>query len=310
MMRVAELAEQLGLEWQGDGELVLTGASPLDEPHPAQLSFCERAAALAKVQPGSVGACIVPEAPSAGGWNVLISPHPRVSFARALELLYPPAASRAGIHPTASIAADASVDPAAVIGPFCLVQSGCVVEAGCVLVSHVQLGRDSRVARDSRLEPHVRLGAGCIVGPGCHLEPHVQAAARTQLGRKVYVGARCVLGEGSSIGDGCKMDNLAYLGAGSRVGPGSLLISQCLLRDGVTLGAYCVIAAQAVIDSHVTMADQVQVAGRTWVREDVLTPKVALAGEPAMDYAAEMKQRALRARCYQQWKSSAQRHRL
>jgi UDP-3-O-[3-hydroxymyristoyl] glucosamine N-acyltransferase len=308
-MRLAALADQLGLPWHGDGNVLLSGAAPLDEPQPDKVSFCERVVALAKVGPERVGACIVPERPAVEGWNVLVSPHPRVSFARALTLLYPPAVPRAGIHPTAWVAPGASVHPEASIGPFCCVGDGCVIAAGCVLVGHVQLGSGTRLERNCRLEPHVRIGTSCSVGTGCHLEPHVQLAAGTQLGKSVYVGARCVLA-GCAIEDGVKIDNLAYVGAETRVGPGTLLISQCLLRDRVTLGAYCVIAAQAVVDSDVSMADQVQVAGRTWVREAVLTPKVALAGEPAMDYSAEMKQRALRARCYQHWKSSVQRQRL
>lgn len=301
-MRLADLAEQLGLEWQGNGELLLTGAAPLEEPRADALTFCERAAALARVAPSSLGACITPEAPPGEGWNVLLSSQPRVSFARALTLLYPQPVVAGAIHPTALIDAAAVVAPGAVIGPFCIVEAGCQVDAGCVLVSHVQLGSGTRLGPDCRLEPHVSVGSGCEFGEGCHLEPHVRVSAATRLGRKVYVGARCIL-DRCVIADGCKVDNLAYVGPGTRVGRGTLLISQCLLRDGVELGSYCVIAAQAVIDSGARLADQVQVAGRTWVRESVLTPKVALAGEPAMDYTAEMKQRALRARCYQHLRS-------
>lgn len=289
---VAELAEYLGLSCHGDGGRILKRAAPLEEASGDALTFCEKSGQLERLseRPGAV---ILAE--PLDGWTCLISPQPRVAFARALACMYPEPAPPPGVHPTASVAPDAFLEAGASVGPFCLVESGARVGAGTVLRAHVRVGRNARIGENCRIEPHCSVAESSEIGDQCVLEPHSRLLTGTRLGRAVYLGSRCVL-RGCEIADGCKIDNLAMVCEGAQVGPHTLLISQCLIQPGAVLGRYCVIAAQAVIDRDVRLADQVQVAGRSWVRESVDQKGSALAGEPAVEYAAEMRLRALRSR--------------
>lgn len=290
---LSELARILELEYLGQGETLLTGACSLEWPRASCLSFVEKVAQL-RLEPGAVGALVASQSPGEG-WNVLLAENPRLTFARALELLYPPELPVAGVHPSARVAEGALVDPQASIGPLCVVGPGVRLEAGVHLVARVSLGPNCSIGRNSRLEPGVSLGEACQVGENCWLEPLAQLADNTVVERDVYIGARCRL-EGCHVGRGSKLDNLVFVGRNTRLGRGVLLISQSLVEADCRLGDYSLVAAQAVVARGVEIGPQVQVAGRCWVDRSFPERGQALAGEPAVDYAQEMKARALRAR--------------
>jgi UDP-3-O-[3-hydroxymyristoyl] glucosamine N-acyltransferase len=134
-----------------------------------------------------------------------------------------------------------------------------------------------------------------VLGADCVLEPGVRLLQQTQLGDGVWLGARNVL-EGCQLGSGIKTDNLVYVGPGSRIGDHALLIAQSCVGPKTLMGPYSLVAAQGVVVGHVELAAQVQVAGRGVVYTSVLTPGAAVAGDPAVAYAIELKARALRAR--------------
>lgn len=290
---LSTLASALALEFEGNPQQPIGRACPLESPERDALSFCEKISTL-KLEPDQLSVLLASSSPGPA-WNVLLSPHPRVDFARALALLYPPPKLLAGVHPTACLEAGVIVDPSAWVGPFCSLASGVVIEAGCQLVAQVAVGANTRVGARTQIHPGVTVGPSCQIGEDCLLEPLSRLSQSTTLGHRVYVGARVVL-HGCVVEEGCKIDNLAMVGKGARIGKHAILVSQCLVGSGAKLGDYTLVAAQAVVDEDVEVAARVQVAGRCWVNRDILTPGIALAGEPATDYAFEMRCRALRAR--------------
>jgi len=291
---LAQLSQSLELPYVGDPERKVQIACPLEEPSSEGLAFCEKPQQI-KLSPSQLGILITPQEPPSPGWNALISPHPRVSFAQALKLLYPDPPHPAGIHPSAWVDPTASVHPSAWIGPMSSLYAGCVVEEGCQLIAQVHLGPKARVGPHCLLQPGVFVDEGCQIGPECVLEPCVRLLGRVTLGRKVWLGARNTLRE-SLVHQGVKTDNLAAVSAGCELGDHALLISQSGLGPGTKMGAYSLVAAQAVTVGHLELAPQVQVAGRAVVYESVTTPGLAVAGDPAVPYPQELKARALRAR--------------
>lgn len=290
---LSQLSQVLQLPFEGNPSAPLHLACSLEEPHSQGLAFCEKLSGL-KLESSQLGALIADSSPGPA-WNVLISPHPRVSFAQALALLYPEVRYPAGVHERAWVDPTAQIHPSARVGPFCWVGPGVVVEEDCQLLAQVSLGPGSHIGRGSQIFPGVSLGHCCRLGQGCVIEPAARLSDHTVLGDRVYVGSRCVL-DGCKIGSGSKIDNLAWVGRGADIGECAILVSQCLIEAEARLGAYCLVAAQAVVDRGIELAPKIQVAGRCWVEHDVPTPGVALAGEPAVDYSIEMRSRALRAR--------------
>lgn len=290
-LTLEELSRQLMVPLRGDPDTRVDSACSLEAPRPGALCFCEKANQV-KFGPGEIGILITPGPPE-GDWNVLLSTNPRVTFAQALRLLYPEPALVAGVHQTAWLDPTARVHPGARVGPLCCVEAGAVVEEGAELVAQVTLGAGAVVGAGSKLWPGSSLAAGCTVGKDCVLEPGARVLAGSSLGDAVWLGARAVV-DGATLANGIKADNQIYVGPGSQIGPHALLISQSCVGPDTRMGAYSLVAAQGAILGQVEVGPQVQIAGRCVIAESVTEKGSAWAGDPAVPYSLEMRNRALR----------------
>src|SRR4051794_15858390 len=116
-MRVRELAEWLGSEFQGDGEGEITGVAPIESAGPHDLSFINSRKAAQQAEASAAGCLIVPIDFSAGVRAIIRAASPRTAFARAIGFLRPPSRPEPGVHPTAAIAATAHLADSVSIGP-------------------------------------------------------------------------------------------------------------------------------------------------------------------------------------------------
>ncbi|MBX3169118.1 MAG: hypothetical protein KF760_17050 [Candidatus Eremiobacteraeota bacterium] len=290
-LTLEELSRRLLVPLRGDPQARVDSACPLESPRPNAICFCEKANQV-KFGPSDVGILIAPGPPE-GDWNVLLSTNPRVTFAQALRLLYPEPALEPGVHETAWVEPSAQVHPRARVGPLCLVEAGAVVEEGAELVAQVTLGAGCRVGEGSKLWPGSSLAAGCAIGKHCVLEPGARVLAGSSLGDAVWLGSRAVV-DGAALATGIKADNQIYVGPGSQIGPHALLISQSCLGPNTRMGAYSLVAAQGAVLGEVEIGPQVQIAGRCVIAESVPEKGSAWAGDPAVPYSLEMRNRALR----------------
>lgn len=290
-LTLEELSQKLMVPLRGDPQTRVDSACSLEAPRPGALCFCEKANQV-KFGPAEIGILITPGPPE-GDWNVLLSTHPRVTFAQALRLLYPEPPLLPGIHETAWVDPSAQVHPGARVGPLCCVEAGALVEEGAHLVAQVTLGAGAHVGAGSKLWPGSSLASGCVIGKHCVLEPGSRVLAGSTLGDAVWVGARGVV-DGASLATGIKADNQFYVGPGSQIGPHALLISQSGVGPNTKMGSYSLVAAQGAVLGEVEIGPQVQIAGRCVIAESVLEKGSAWAGDPAVPYTTEMRNRALR----------------
>src|SRR5215831_14840897 len=114
-MRVRELARCLGVPFEGDGDLELTGVAPVDSAGPGDLSFINSRKAAKQAETSGAGCLIVPADFSAGR-TLIRAASPRATLARAIGFLYPAARPTAGVHPTAAVAASAKIGASVSIG--------------------------------------------------------------------------------------------------------------------------------------------------------------------------------------------------
>ena len=292
MFSLSELAQRLGLEVQGPCDTTILGLCSLEEPQTGCLSFAENPRQLKSAR----GLAAVIAAPGSDTeFPVLLSPKPRLAFARALALFYPETPARPGIHPTAQVSPRAQVSSLAEVGPYCIIEAGATIAEGTRLVARVLVGADSEIGPDCRVHPGVGIGRRVSVGANCVLEPHCRLMDNTVIESLVHVGARCVL-HGCTIGTGTKLDNICYIGEGTRVGPHSIHVSKSYLGKRVKTGPYFLIAAISVIADDVSLGPLTQVAGHSWVDRSWDEPRLQLAGEPARLLKQEVRERALRLR--------------
>ena len=154
-------------------------ATSLADADATTIVFAEDAAAADQAFCSAAGAILLPRAlavtPPPRGAAQLLTAHPRLSFARAAQLLRAPEAMP-GVHASASIAFSAQVGAKVTIGAFAVLEDG------------------ARIGANSVIGAGAFVGAGVEIGADCRIYPRVTIYPGTQLGDRVVVHAGAVLG--------------------------------------------------------------------------------------------------------------------
>ncbi len=305
-MRLRELAEKLGREVRGDGDVELSGVAPLESAGPGDLSFVRSLAWAKKVGETRASAVVAPAMVETGSLPALLSPNPGLDFARAVALLLPAARPPAGVHPAAAVAGSASVDPSASVGPLCSVGEGASIGARSVLHPGVHVYPNVRVGKDCTIHAGVVLGEGTELGDRVSLQPGVVLGGDgfgyafdeqgrlekvPQVGRVVVeddveIGAgttvdRASLGE-TRIRAGAKIDNLVMIAHNCDVGESAVVIAQSGLAGSTIVGRRAILMAQSGAAGHLAVGDGAFVSARAGLHKDV-PPGARVFGAPARE---------------------------
>jgi UDP-3-O-[3-hydroxymyristoyl] glucosamine N-acyltransferase len=305
-MKLHEIAQILGCELAGDGDLEITGVAGLDEAGPSELTFLSNPKYARKVETTRAGAIIVGRDAGPQKISALRSENPYLDFARALELFYQPPRPAPGVHPTAVIAATATLGDGASVGPYVVVGErvrigrNAVLHPQVTIYEGVEIGDDfcahsHAVVREfCRIGHRVVLQNGAVIGgdgygfarraDGAHhkipqagivvIEDDVEIQALTCIDR-------AAVGE-TRIGRGTKIDNLVQIGHACRVGENAIICSQAGVAGSTSLGNNVVLAGQVGIINHLTIGDNVVVTAQSGVGHDVKAGE-KISGSPAFD---------------------------
>jgi len=269
-MRVRELAQWLGAEFEGDGEVEIAGVAPIESAGPADISFINSRKAAQQAEASAAGCLIVPM-DFAGEVRTLIrAASPRTAFARTIGRLHPPRQPEPGIHPTAVVAATARIGEGVSIGPHSSVGEasslgpGTAVGAGSRIGAGVVIGEGGLLHAGVTIYDGVRIGSGVILHSGCVIgadgfgfvmeggryEKFPQVGT-VEIGDYVEIGAnacidRAALGV-TSIGEGAKIDNMVHVGHNCRIGRHVVIAAQTGFSGGVVVEDYAVIGGQVGI---------------------------------------------------------------
>jgi UDP-3-O-[3-hydroxymyristoyl] glucosamine N-acyltransferase len=307
-LTLADLQARLGGTIRGNGGVLLNGAASLQHARGEQLGFLLGRKFLEQARSSAAGALIIPETldePLPQPCLAVANPH--AAFARALALLHPEAKPAAGIHPTASVAADCEIDASASIGPGCVVEAGVRIGARSVIGAHCLVGANATLGEDCHLHARVTVQHDCIVGdravlhPGCVIGSDgfglawegcwikVPQVGRALLGNDVEVGANTTIDRGALddtvIEDGVKLDNQIQIAHNCHVGKHSAIAACVGIAGSTRIGAYCQIGGAAMIIGHLEIADRVTVSAGTFVAKDIREAGVYTSVQPLMPHA-------------------------
>ncbi|HEX6589026.1 MAG TPA: UDP-3-O-(3-hydroxymyristoyl)glucosamine N-acyltransferase [Longimicrobiales bacterium] len=315
-MRLSEIQQRIGGRRTGSADPEIRGVASLERAGESDLSFVADPRYLGYLAATRAGALLVTsdlvERVAVAGRPALVVDDGHRALADVLGLLYPPAPSEPGVHPSAVIAQDAElgadvrVDAYAVIGagarigarawigPHVVVGRGCVIGDDVVLHGHATLYDGVRIGPRSILHSGVRAGVdgfGYVHVDGAHRK--VPQVGSCVIGADVEIGANSTIDRGSigatEIGDGVKIDNLVHVGHNVRVGPHAIIVAQAGIAGSTQVGRYAVLGGQAGIGGHVKIGDGAQIAGQAGVFGDVP------AGAVYSGYPARPHKEALRA---------------
>jgi len=321
-----QIAEAVGARLHGDGNVEVESVASIASASRHDLVFVEDEKFLSRALQSAAGAVIAGEfAGASSGKPVLISSHPKLTFARAARFLQDGNREwrNAGVHATA------------VVHPSARVAPGVMVEGHVVIAEDAEIGEATRI------------GAGCVIGRGvkigreCEIYPRVTMYAGTNLGDRVIVHAGAVLGsdgfgyvrdsksgryekfpqvgrlvveddveiganttidrgalDETRIGQGTKIDNLVHIGHNCRLGENVVIAAQTGLSGSIVIENDVVLGGQVGIGEHARIEEGVMLGGQGGVLPNkVLRGKgMAFWGTPAQPVRQYLKQLAALAR--------------
>jgi UDP-3-O-[3-hydroxymyristoyl] glucosamine N-acyltransferase len=294
-----DLAEQLGCRLLGDCSITVTTVSSLQSATPESLVFVEDAQYLDPALRSSAAAIVAGEfASAAASKPILISPQPRLVFARAAKLLRDHDRNRV-IHPSAIVPASAAVGKNVAIGPRAILGERVKVGDETTIGSGSAIGDNAEIGSHCRLDPNVTiypgttLGNSVIVQAGAVLGSEGFGYVRDaqtgryeqspQIGRLVIeddveIGANSTIDRGAldetRIRRGTKIDNLVHIGHNCQIGENVVIAAQTGLSGSVTIEDDVVMGGQVGIGDHARVESGAMIGGQGGI-----LPKKVLRGK-------------------------------
>ncbi len=325
MIRLKQLADEIHARLIGDGNTEIAGIASLAAATSRDLVFVDDEKRLADALASLAAGVIAGEfaAGAARSKPLLIATQPKLAFARAAALLYPPAALQTGVHPSAVVRASASlgkevgIGPNVVIGENVVVGDRTQVGAGTFIGARAKLGGDCFIAANVTIYPGVALGdrvivhAGAVLGsdgfgyvrdPASGRYEKFPQIGRLEIGNDVEIGANVTIDRGALdatvIGRGVKLDNLVHVAHNVTIGENVVIAAQTGISGTVEIGKDVVVAGQVGIADHVRIEEGVILGAQCGVPSNkVIRGKgILFWGTPARPIREYLKELAVLAR--------------
>lgn len=286
MPNIAELAEQVGLPFEGDGDKEVLRIRGLDMAQEGDLAFLRSPKDTQKALDSNAGALVVPENVALPGKTVIRSPFPHLTVVQLTPILHPPPKSPEGIDPRAIVGKHCSIDPGAAIHPLVSIADGVSIGAGTQIFPGVCIGPGVVIGEDCLIHSNATVEWGCQIGnrviihsgsvigsdgfgyvthEGRHVKiPHLGIVV---LEDDVEIGGgnsidRATYGE-TTIRQGVKTDNLVHIAHNVDVGEHTLLAGQVGIAGSSKIGHHVIMAGQSGVLDHMSIAPGVIVGPKS-----------------------------------------------
>ncbi len=314
-MKLKELADKLGAELEGPGDIEIIGAAGVHEAHEGQVTFITGKNTLKHLEQSRAAAVFAPLDTPAMRLPLLRVKNPRFAFARTIALFYVEPYQPSGINNQASIGRNVVIGSDPSIHPFVVVADDAKIGDRVTLYSGVYIGKGSIVDDDSivyqnvSIRENVRIGKRAIIHAGTvigsdgfgfvtdngkhHKIPQVGGVI---IEDDVEIGSNCSI-DRATLGNtmikrGTKIDNQVHVAHNVTIGENCLIAAQAGIAGSTTLGDYVVFGGQVGVADHKTVGDRVMAGGGTAITKNI-EPGQVIAGVNAMPIRDWLKVQAL-----------------
>lgn len=293
---LAELAQTLELEYQGDANTVVTALADLSQAKPGQLSFLANPRYQSKLAQTQASVVIIKvDAVDLCPCACLISDNPYLSYAQVSHLFDPLPRPLPGIHTSAvvdssaQIAATASIGAKAVIEAGVQIGEGVIIGAGCFIGAGAKIGATSRLHANVSIYHQVELGEQCLVQAGAVIgsdgfgyAPNKGAWQKIAqigtviIGDRVEIGANTCIDRGAIgntvIADDVIIDNQVHMAHNVSIGEGTAIAGCTGIAGSTSIGKHCTVAGAVAIAGHLNITDNVHLSGMSMVTGSIKEP--------------------------------------
>ena len=305
--KLKEIAEKIGGEVEGDGDVIISGASGIKEAKEGDLTFLANPKYAPLLDSTKAAAVVVEKS-----WGITTDkPLIRVdnaslTFSKLVELFGPPKLKFPRVvHKSAVVSNKAKIGKNVSICPFAVIEDGAMIGDRTVIRSGAYIGHDSTVGTDCHLYPNVIIRERCIIGnrviihggsviggdgfgyiaiKGVHHK--IPQIGKVVIEDDVEIGSNVTIDRArfdrTIIRKGTKIDNLVQIAHNCDIGERTIIVAQVGISGSTTVGKNVILAGQAGIVGHVTIGDNTIIAAKGGVTKDV-PPNSYYIGIPAMD---------------------------
>ncbi|MBH8575044.1 UDP-3-O-(3-hydroxymyristoyl)glucosamine N-acyltransferase [Nostocaceae cyanobacterium CENA369] len=331
--KLDDIATDNSLTANQDQDPEITGLAAIDLATSGTLSYVEGAKYASGMGKTGASALILPQDKTLQvqaqerGIAWIVTPDPKLLFAKAIRLFYQPYRPTPEIHPTAVIHSTAKVGSDVYIGPHVVIQQrveigdGAIVHPNVVIYPDVRIGDRTTLHANCTIHERTRIGADCVIHSGAVIGAEgfgfvpiqtgwfkMEQSGYTILEDDVEVGCNSAIDRPSvgetRVGRSTKIDNLVQIGHGCKIGFGCAIAGQSGMAGGVIIGNRVILAGQSGIANQSKMGDGAIATAQAGILSDVPAGEI-FSGTPAMPHKLYLKVAAVYSRLpqmYQFWK--------
>ena len=303
-IRLADLAQQLGAELHGDGEIVITGVASMHSAQAGQVTFIVNPRYREQLTTCQASAVVMTEAdlPFAKS-AALVVKNPYLTYARMAQILDTTPQPATSIAPSAVIDASATLGKNVSIGANAVIESGVelgdnvVIGAGCFVGKKTRIGSGSRLWANVSIYHEIEIGTDCLIQSGTVIGADgfgyandrgnwikIPQLGRVIIGNKVEIGACTTIDRGALddtiIGNGVIIDNQCQIAHNVVIGDNTAVAGGVIMAGSLKIGRYCMIGGASVINGHMEICDKVNITGMGMVMRPITEPGVYSSGIP------------------------------
>lgn len=303
-----ELAELVGGELVGDGDVEITGVAGIKEARKGDVTFLANPKYQAWLETTEASAVILEAHNGSINKPVIRNDNPYYAFLKAVKMFYGNSTNAEhGIHPTAVVGEGVTLGDGVSLGPYVVVGHHASIGNGTVVMAGAYIGNESKLGADVLIYPNVTvreknvLGDRVIVHSGTvigsdgfgyakdgdkyHKIPHV---GNVVIEDDVEIGANAAVDRATTgttlIKKGVKLDNLVHIAHNVTIDENSIALAQVGIAGSTEIGKNVILAGQAGLVAHIKIGDNARVGSQAGVTKSV-PADASVSGYPAAPHA-------------------------
>lgn len=309
---VQQIAEILGGRVEGDGTVMVSNLSKIEDGQPHTLSFLANPKYEEYIYKTNASAVIVSEdlklkksvKPTC---NLIRVEDAYSSFAKLLEYFNQIRHPQPGKEHPHFADDSAQLGKEVFIGAHAYIGRNAQIGNNVVLYPNSYIGNDAKIGDNTIVYPGARILDYCEVGKNCTI--HANAVIGSdgfgfapdgdntyhkvpQIGNVVIedhvdIGAnttidRATLGS-TIIKKGVKLDNLIQVAHNVVIGENTAIAAQAGIAGSTKIGKNCMIGGQVGFNGHITIANNTRIAAQSGIPNNIKKEGQTLLGSPAID---------------------------
>lgn len=277
---LAEIAEFLQAQFDGDPGFIISGLNEIHMVEPGDLTFVDHPKYYKKALGSKATTIIInKKVDKPVGKALIFSDDPFTDYVKLVKKYRP------------FEAADKMISPSAEIG------EGTIIQPGVFIGNHVKIGRNCLIHANVSIYDHSLIGDNVIIHSGTVIgadafyfqrKPHgyakFESCGRVVIEDNVEIGACCTIDKGVSgdtrIGNGTKFDNHIQIGHDTSIGKNCLFASAVLVAGVTTVEDDVILWGQVAIQKDIVIGKGAVVLATSAVDKSIAGNKVYF-GVPA-----------------------------